>query len=185
MTRLERDLRMRESKRRQARGGMSLIAHPVTRLLCWGTVVPQPVGFNDKPKFGPIEIDLEAPDVLAGQRLREADRPGKRQEAPFELGVRERERTTVQQSPQDRRATPRPECGDSRAHNVVMDEIALVGLVHRRLQSIARKFRREVDQRAQRRRDRDPVPEGHVLRPQGGAAMDDDAGAATITSGGN
>ena len=38
---------------------MCLVANRVARLLGGSAVVAQPVGFDDKPQIGPVEVDPE------------------------------------------------------------------------------------------------------------------------------
>jgi len=74
-----------EAQLGEAGGGVRLVAEPVPSLLGRRAVVAQAVGLDHEAELGPVEVDFELVDDLAGERHRQADPGRERQEAPFEL----------------------------------------------------------------------------------------------------
>jgi hypothetical protein len=89
------DLCVGEAQRRETGGGLRLVAESVSRLRRSGAVVAQPVRFHDEAQLGPKEVDLETAYGLPCQGHWKAGVANKPKEAPFELGVREREGVSV------------------------------------------------------------------------------------------
>jgi hypothetical protein len=94
------DLGMREAERREAGGYVSLVAKPIACLLGGSAVVAKAVCLHDQPELRPVEDDSEAVEVLLGQRSRKASSSDEAQEAPLELGVRQDEGPTVEDTTQ-------------------------------------------------------------------------------------
>ena len=90
MLEVKPDLVVREAKACDTAAGVRLVAQPVPRLLRGRPVVAQPVRLDYEPEPGPEEVHREPADVPAGLRQREPGTAYEPQEAPLELGVRER-----------------------------------------------------------------------------------------------
>jgi hypothetical protein len=59
-----------EAKAAEPGGGVPLIAKPITCLLGRRSVIAEPIGFDDKTKIGPEEVDLKPVHPLTGERQR-------------------------------------------------------------------------------------------------------------------
>ena len=97
MRRFVPDLGVSEAQDGQARGGEPLVAEAISRLGGGGAVIAQPVGLDHQPEVRPDEVHAKAVDPLLGERRPESGAPHQWQEAPLELGVREREGRPVKQ----------------------------------------------------------------------------------------
>jgi hypothetical protein len=64
---------------------MCLVAKGVSRLLGQGPVVAQPIRFDYQPEVGPVEVRLEAIQVVPCHWQWQTSSAGKRQEAAVEL----------------------------------------------------------------------------------------------------
>jgi hypothetical protein len=69
VTRLVPNLGVGEAQRRQAGGGVGLIAQAIACLLTRRAVIPKSVGLDDQSEIRPVKVDFEA--VQLATRLRE------------------------------------------------------------------------------------------------------------------
>jgi hypothetical protein len=135
MARFELDLGVREPERGDAGRRVRLVAQTVPGLLRRRAVVAQAVGFHDQVELRPVEVDLEPVQSAPGLRPRKSGAPGQREKAALELGVGERERATVQRSPQGRGAgSGGDDVIEGGPERLGIRQIALVGFVDRGLE---------------------------------------------------
>jgi hypothetical protein len=135
-----------EAERREAGGGVGLVAEGVAGLGGDGAVVSEAVGLDHEPEVGPIEVDLEAIEWVLGQRWRQAGGGGEASEARLELGVGEAEGQPVKQ------LAKRPDAGLAGAllqggpQRLGVNQVELVRLVHSALEAVGGKLSAEVDE---------------------------------------
>lgn len=96
MVGLVRDLGMGEPQNSEAGGNQRLVPGPIPSLLLWRSVVSQPIGLDDQPELRPMEVHPETLHSLLGFRFGQPRAPNESQEPPFELGVRQGERASIE-----------------------------------------------------------------------------------------
>jgi len=139
-------------------------------------VVTQAVGLDHEAELRPEEVDAEAVDPLLRERRRQTSGTRDRQKSPLELGLGEPERAAVEEPTEGRQAAPPRITLERQAERLGIDEIAAIGLVDCCLELRRVEACRQIDQRADRRRHRDSVSLGDLLRAELGRPVDADAG---------
>ena len=69
-------------------------------MLGWGSVIPEPIGFDHEPQLGPEEVDPVPVDSLLGQRRGKTRAANQPDEPPLQLGVGEGEGAPIEDSAQ-------------------------------------------------------------------------------------
>jgi hypothetical protein len=158
------DLAVREAQADEPRRDVLLVTPQILRLLLRRAVIGESVGLDDQPQLRPVEVDLVTVDDLPRQRARKPGPQGDRNERTLQAGPREAEGADIEDLPQRLLARPRRHLVEARAQPLRIGEALDVGLVDDRLDLVARADRREVDDRAFRRGDRDAVPDRRLER---------------------
>jgi hypothetical protein len=169
-----------EAQRRQARGGVRLIAQPVAVLLGRGAVVAKAVGLDHEPEIRPVEVHLEAVELLLGERRREPGAGRQRQETALQLGVGEAEGALAKQISQPPHAALSRVIRQGRVERLRIDQIQPVRLIDHPLEAAPVEAGRHVDHGADRRRHRDSVVRGDVGLPKGRSAMNPHPGSGWV-----
>jgi hypothetical protein len=120
---------VREAERHEPGGGVRLIAEAVARLLGRRAVIAKAVRLDDEAELGPVEVGLEPVHDASRLRLRQRCLAHDREEQPFERGVGERERVTVEHLAKDCDPRPAWKVIQGNSQRLGIDEIELVGLV--------------------------------------------------------
>lgn len=185
LVRLEPHLGVREAQGREAGARVSLIAATVHGLLRGRAVIAEAVGLDDEAEIGPVEVHSEAVEADLGLRWWEAGSPSDGDEAALELRVSEEQGGTIEAAAEGRKARPSRHAAQRRPQGLRVDQFELVGFVDRRLELGGREPGCEIDEGEGGARDGDAVMPRDIGRPDSGSAVDDDAGGAGGSWGGD
>ena len=150
---------------------MSLVSESVPGLLGWGAVVVEPVGLDDQAQIWLEEVDGEPVQLFPCARRRKTGSPHEAQKSALQLGIGELERVAIKGFAERCNSVSSAVLVYRRAEGFGVDQPKLVRLVDRRLERLAAKSRRQVDQGPSRRGHRDAVATRHVPRDLETAAM--------------
>jgi hypothetical protein len=154
---------------------MGLVPHAVPGLLGRRPVEAQAVGLDDQAEIGPVEVDLEAVQPHARLWLRQPEVAHDPEEAALEFRVGQRERPAVEN------LSKGPDPGLARSvvqgfpKRLRIAEIALVGLVDRRLERFGLEPWRDVDDGPERAGNGDAAAGRDLLRLEAPPPVNDDA----------
>jgi len=162
MVRFVADLLVRETELSKAGSRVGLIAEPIPRLLGGGAVIVETIGLDDQGEVGPVEVDFEVVHPLPGQWNRQASLPGQREEPPFELLLGQPKGPPVEDVAEPGDAGFPLASIERLTQLWRMDEVVLVRLVDRTLDSPPVEAKRLVDEGLDRSGDRDVVTAGGV-----------------------
>lgn len=157
------DLAVGKAERGEAGSSVELIAQGIASLGRRGAVVAPAVGLHHQAEVRPVEINLEAIDLLLGERRGETGLIGDRSEQDFELSIGEKEGVAVEQGAKRSHARV---CGvgvDREPQRLGIDPIPLVRLIDRSLELPRSQLSREVQQRPSRNRDGDRAKRSDII----------------------